>query len=192
MPRKLYTESKLVIPDGVKVTVDSRDIVVKGPRGELKRSFKHVFADIFLSEKNGKPALAVGMWYAKPKMASSVHSVVSHVRNMITGVTKGFRYKMKFVYAHFPISTTIPDDGKFIQIRNYLGEKRMREVKMYDGVKVIRSDQKDEIWIEGNNLESVSQSAANIHISTLAKNKDIRKFLDGTYVSETGLIVQDD
>ncbi len=30
--------------------------------------------------------------------------------------------------------------------------------------------------------------AANIHQSTLVKNKDIRKFLDGIYVSEKGEI----
>ena len=31
----------------------------------------------------------------------------SHTLNMITGVTKGFEYKMRLVYAHFPININI-------------------------------------------------------------------------------------
>jgi large subunit ribosomal protein L9e len=38
--------------------------------------------------------------------------------------------------------------------------------------------------LEGNDLELVSRSAGLIQQSTLVKNKDIRKFLDGIYVSE--------
>ena len=30
---------------------------------------------------------------------------------MITGVTKGFEYKMRLVYAHFPININIEDSG---------------------------------------------------------------------------------
>ncbi|CAF4399925.1 unnamed protein product, partial [Adineta steineri] len=44
--------------------------------------------------------------------------------------------------------------------------------------------QKDELVLEGNDIELVSRSAALIQMSTSVKNKDIRKFLDGIYVSE--------
>jgi large subunit ribosomal protein L9e len=49
-------------------------------------------------------------------------------------------------------------------------------------------NQKDELTITGNDLEAVSQSAADIQQSCLVKNKDIRKFLDGIYVSERNVI----
>lgn len=43
------------------------------------------------------------------------------VANMITGVTKGYQYKMKLVYAHFPINPVIAGDGKAVEIRNFCG-----------------------------------------------------------------------
>lgn len=46
---------------------------------------------------------------------------------------------------------------------------------MLEGVTAREStNQKDEIVIEGNDIEKVSQSAASIHGSCLVKNKDVR------------------
>ena len=65
---------------------------------------------------------------------------------------------MKFVYAHFPVNCNIPDDGKQIEIHNFLGEASVRRVHMLQGVTVARSPNKDEIILTGNDLELVSQS----------------------------------
>lgn len=111
----------------------------------------------------------------------------------ITGVTKGFQYKMRAVYAHFPINCVTTEGNSIIEIRNFLGEKYIRRVKMAPGVTVVNSPkQKDELIIEGNSLEDVSSSAALIQQSTTVKNKDIRKFLDGLYVSEKTTVVLDE
>jgi large subunit ribosomal protein L9e len=108
---------------------------------------------------------------------------------MITGVTKGFEYKMRLVYAHFPININIENKGSKVEIRNVLGEKRVRVVDMLPGVSIKRSDAvKDELILEGNDIENVSRSTALIHQQCLVKNKDIRKFLDGIYLSERGLL----
>lgn len=103
---------------------------------------------------------------------------------MFKGVTVGYKYKLRAVYAHFPINTAIVNGGKGIDIRNFLGEKIVRHVDMYPGVEVKATGTKDEIMVFGNDIELVSCSAARIQQSTLVKNKDIRKFLDGMYVSE--------
>lgn len=50
---------------------------------------------------------------------------------------------------------------------------------------------KDQIELSGNSLENVSQSAADIQQICRVRNKDIRKFLDGLYVSERGNIADD-
>lgn len=76
--------------------------------------------------------------------------------------------------------------------RNFLGEKIVRRVAMQPGVDVEASKNvKDELQITGNSLEAVSQSAADIQQTCRVRNKDIRKFLDGLYVSERTNIVED-
>ena len=50
---------------------------------------------------------------------------------------------------------------------------------------------KDELIVSGNSLEAVSQNAADIQQICRVRNKDIRKFLDGIYVSERGTIVEE-
>jgi large subunit ribosomal protein L9e len=122
---------------------------------------------------------------------------------------QGFQYKMRAVYAHFPINCIIQEDGTKVEIRNFLGEKTVRHVSMLNGVTVAESTaQKDELILEGNDIDNVSQSgtcrsglnllpahipaAASIQGSCLVRNKDIRKFLDGIYVSGKGTIIQDE
>jgi large subunit ribosomal protein L9e len=61
---------------------------------------------------------------------------------------------------------------------------------MQPGVEVVVSkDVKDELQLLGNSLENVSQSAADIQQICRVRNKDIRKFLDGLYVSEKANVV---
>ena len=80
--------------------------------------------------------------------------------------------------------------GALLEVRNFLGEKFLRKVPMAPGVTVeISKAQKDELYVNGNDIELVSKSAARIQQSTTVKNKDIRKFLDGLYVSEKTTIV---
>jgi large subunit ribosomal protein L9e len=118
----------------------------------------------------------------------SLHrTVCSHIENMITGVTKGFLYKMRFCYAHFPINVTgVKENNKdIVEIRNFLGEKKVRRVELMEGVKYFRTaDVKDQIEISGIDINKVSLACARISQSTMVRNKDIRKFLDGIYVSE--------
>jgi len=96
---------------------------------------------------------------------------------------------MRLVYAHFPINTAIVDKNTALEIRNFLGEKIVRSIKLFPGVTINRSELiKDQLELVGNDLEAVSQSAANIHTAAKVPKKDIRKFLDGVYVSEKGVI----
>jgi large subunit ribosomal protein L9e len=140
--------------------------------------------DMDLKVVGGK-YVRVDVWFALRKQLASVRTVISHVDNMFVGVTRGFTYKMRFVYSHFPINVSL--SGRTVEIRNFLGEKRVRKVPLLDGVDYIRSaDVKDQIELVGNDIAMVSLTAAQIQQSTNIRKKDLRKFLDGIYVSEKG------
>lgn len=91
--KPILATKELVIPEGVEVTVKSRRINVKGPRGQLSKDLSHIAADMFLIEEEGEKKLKVEIHFSSRKGLSALRTVVSHVTNMITGVTKGFRYE---------------------------------------------------------------------------------------------------
>ena len=103
---------------------------------------------------------------------------------------QGYIYELKLVYAHFPINVAIVDDGKKLEIRNFVGQKRLFAVPMREGAIVKMADAKDTIEVWGDDLEAVSGSASDIQQSVRVRKKDIRKFLDGIYVSDKRHIVE--
>lgn len=180
MVRQLLATRYVEIPEGVKLGIDGRKVTVKGKRGEITRDFKHVTLDM---NKIGHSKIRVDLWFGNRKQLACIRTVCSHIENMMTGVQFGFLYKMRFVYAHFPINMTF--EGNVVEIRNFLGEKRVRRVTLSEGVEIVRTaNVKDQIELSGIDILKVSQDCANIQQATLVRNKDIRKFLDGIYVSE--------
>lgn len=180
----INTSIVIKVPENVTVDVKARNVTVTGPRGTLKKSFRHMDVEIIPQDKTVK----LQLWFGKRQQIACLRTIASHIENMFKGVTKGFQYKLKAVYAHFPINMNVTDKNKTLEIRNYLGEKTFRRIPMLDGVTVTNSSVKDEIILVGNDINNVSQSAASIQQSTRVTNKDIRKFLDGVYVSERGVI----
>ena len=354
--KTILKQTDVPIPDGVKVTVKARVVVVKGPRGEVKKDLTHLPLDITVTKNDkGEDIVHVERWFTSGKAGASIQSACSHIENMIVGVTKvrlrrrararsrthgaaavgvvaatarnrrpwkvtgswqrwrrrrwrrrsglpwhrlqcsckgggrcgapgglrqrrlhsqrccvrgatrllsrqqgrqrqgaameegggtasasalsidrvgrplvaavapptralaalprvwrpwplpltrppracarlspqGFEYKMRFVYAHFPINVTMANKGTRVEIRNFLGEKIVRVVECDPGVTVTRTvEVKDEIVLVGNDINCVSRTAALIQQICAVKRKDIRKFLDGIYVSAKGNVVK--
>lgn len=164
------------VPDGVEVSLTGRKVTVKGEKGTLARDFSSATISI---DAEGKDIRVWARWPRK-KEAALVGTIYSHIQNMISGVQKGFTYKLKIVFSHFPIS--VKTQGKAVIIENFTGERRGRKAKIVGDVKV-RIESED-VVVQGLNLEDVSQTAANIEQSTKVKRKDPRIFLDGIYVYE--------
>jgi large subunit ribosomal protein L6 len=164
------------VPEDVDVTLEDKKINVKGAKGTLTRDFS--FAPISI-EGEGKNIRIWAKWPRK-KEAALVGTIHSHINNMITGVTKGYSYKLKIVFSHFPISVKVQE--KTVLIENFTGERRPRRIKTLGNVTI--KIETDDIIVEGANLEDVSQTAANIEQATRVRRKDPRVFLDGIYVYE--------
>lgn len=157
---KTIQSSKFVdVPANVSVKIKARTVTVTGPRGTLTKSFKHANLEI---RKSSPSKIQVRVWFGNRKQLACVRTVASHIKNMVNGVTIGFRYLMRSAYSHFPINLAVLDEGKTIQIGKYLGGEVVKKIPMLEGVVVALTGQKDEISLIGNDIEKVSHSGNNV------------------------------
>jgi len=174
--RAIEVSRTIQIPEDVEVTLEGRKVSVKGPKGTLVRNFQHASISM---EVDGKTVRIWAEWPRK-REASLVGTIYSHIQNMIKGVTKGFTYKLKIVFSHFPISVKVRE--KTVLIENFTGERNPRKAKIAGNANV--KIESEDIVVQDLDLENVSQTAANIEQATKVKRKDPRIFLDGIYVYE--------
>lgn len=171
------------IPEGVKVDIKSKTITVTGKRGTLKKNFSHIKAEIV---KEGDK-IHINLYLTTYKQSAILYTLASHIKNMIKGVTVGFRYKMHTVKKHFPIEVAIKDGN--LEIGRYLGGRQLKIIKLLDGVSCKKNEKNpDELWFEGNDVDLIALTCSRVYHSCNVKDKDRRKFLDGIYVSEKGTI----
>jgi len=166
------------IPEGVQLTIDGRKIKATGPKGTLEEDFSHMPVHFALDGGS----LRVYSEWARKREVALVGTALAHVRNMVRGVTKGYTYKLKIVYAHFPVTVKVQDKDRKLTIENFTGEKTPRTVRIVGSAKV--KVVSDEVHVQGSRLQDVSQTAANIQNATKIKDKDQRVFLDGIYIFE--------
>jgi len=171
-------ERKIAIPEGVHLDIQGRKIKATGPKGTLEEDFGHLPVQFAMEGQ----ALRIYAPWAKKREVALVGTALAHVRNMIRGVNAGFTYKLKIVYAHFPVTVKVNEKEKRLTIDNFTGEKTARVVKIVGSAKVKLAS--DEIHVQGVSLGDVSQTAANIQFATKIPDKDQRVFLDGIYIFE--------
>jgi len=164
---------KITIPDGASATYQNNILTIKGEKGELSRSFVYPKINIKI---NGN-VIEINSKNVRRKEKALIGTYVAHINNMLKGVTEGFEYKMRTVFSHFPIKTSV-DQNEFI-IQNFLGERSARRAKILEGVNV--EVKGEDITVQGINKESVGQTVANIERATKVKKRDIRVFQDGVY-----------
>ena len=180
MPSVAETVYSIPIPSGVTVTIkpNSNHTTVKGPKGTLERPFRSTTVKVQLQ---GNEVL-VRKELPRKKEKAIVGAYASHIKNMIDGVSKGWTYTMKAVFNHFPIKMVIKGDE--FHVENFLGERAPRVAKIAPGVKITVKGA--DVSLEGIDLAAVSQTAANIEGCTKIRNKDIRVFQDGVYITNKG------
>ena len=137
------------IPSGVTITVDSGDVTVKGPKGELKQ---------FIT-----PAVTVdfkdGVLTVTPKddskIARSQHGLMrALINNMVTGVTQGFEKKLEVNGVGFRVN------GGGQNLEMSLGFSHPVKYQAPEGVNLTVN--KMEITVNGISKQQVGQVAAEI------------------------------
>jgi len=173
--RPKFAEEVVPVPEGVTVeVVDPVTIKVKGPLGELVKSFRNAGIRISMAEGG----LLVRVYGRGKRVDAMMGTFRATFRNMVTGVTKGFTYRLKVVQTHFPMNLKVQGDR--LVIENFIGERYPRVVELVPGVKVVVRG--EDVIVTGIDKEAVGLVAGRIEQATKIRRKDLRKFLDGIYV----------
>ncbi len=167
---------EITVPQGVTVTVSGAALTVKGQKGQISREFR--FPGIAVKVDGGKVVVETAKDDKQTKATGGTYA--SHIKNMVTGVSEGYEYHMKIVYAHFPIQVKVEGKDK-VSIGNFLGERKARSANIVGETKV--SVQGDKVVLTGVNKEDLGQTAANIEQACKIRKRDPRVFQDGIYIT---------
>ncbi len=137
------------VPSGVTITVDSSDVTVKGPKGELKQfmipgiSVKQEGDEILVTRENDEP------------VNRSKHGLIrSLIHNMIVGVTEGFSKQLEIQGVGFRVALAGND------LKMHLGFSH--EVIYHIPEGVTAAVEQNTITISGISKQQVGQVAAEI------------------------------
>ena len=173
---KTDVREKLALPQGVTATIAGSKITVKGPKGELNRAFQVTGVKTVVEGNE----LVLTATKATKREIRHLYTILSHLRNMIKGVQSPYQYKLKICSGHFPMSVTVA--GDVFSVKNFLGEKFPRTLKIKPGVTVKVAG--DIITVESADKELAGQLSSNIELLTAKRERDLRRFQDGIYLIE--------
>ena len=145
---------------------------------EVTKKMQHALVDV---EIDGQE-VTFSTSSSKKDIKSIVSTFRSHVENMIEGLQDEHVYKMKGVYAHFPM--TVKTENNQVVIENFMGERNPRKVDIMDGVAVEVDG--DDLTLRGPDKDAVSQTAARVEQICHKGNRDPRTFQDGVYITSKG------
>ncbi|MGV8152087.1 MAG: 50S ribosomal protein L6 [Candidatus Nanoarchaeia archaeon] len=168
---------KVKIPEGISTKISEDYIIFSKQNHEIKRRLNKLVnlkiegdEIIIESKKSGKN---------KKKIAGALEA---HIKNMIKGLEEKFLYKLQIVSVHFPITSSIDKGTNELVIKNFLGEKIDRRMKIMPNTEV--KIDKDIITIESFDKEAAGQTAANFEKGSKIRFRDRRIFQDGIYITE--------
>jgi len=140
----------VAIPSGVTITVDDKEITVKGPKGELKQ---FILPEVDVKQEDGK---IIVTRRSDEKLAKSQHGLMrTLLNNMVIGVTAGFEKKLEINGVGFRLSAKGPQE-----IEMSLGFSHPVTYRAPEGVTLAVN--KMEITVNGISKQQVGQIAAEI------------------------------
>lgn len=173
---KLPIEEKIELPSGVTASLSDGVLTVKGPKGEVSKPVRHPRIEV--SVKDDVVVLFCKRGTKREKDA--MFTFVAHINNMLRGVQDPYVYKLKVCSGHFPMNVSV--SGEFLEVKNFLGEKSPRRLRLKKGAGVKVSG--DDITVEAPDIELAGIVASDIERLMTKGTRDQRIFQDGIYIVE--------
>lgn len=139
----------IIIPNGVTITVDDREVTVTGSKGTLTQ---FTMPDISLRQEDNQ--LIVSRANDEPKIRAKHGLMRALVNNMVLGVTQGFEKKLEIVGVGYRVALQGTD------LKLNLGFSHDVIFKIPTGVTA--TTEQNTITVSGINKQQVCQVAAEI------------------------------
>ena len=165
---------EIELPEGITALFDGTLLIIKGPKGETKRFIKKQSVAIKIDEDK----IIMESGRATKKNKKLLGSLEAHARNMIKGILENHDYVLKICSGHFLMNVSV--DGSKLYVKNFLGEKVPRILKLKEGVNVKVDG--STIHITSTSKEIAGQVSADIEQLTRRPGYDTRVFQDGIYI----------
>ena len=169
-------EEKTTLPEGFEAGYENGVLTIEKDGEELDKKLDHALVDVAVKDDE----IVFSTENSKRNVTSILGTFKSHAENMIEGLQNEHVYKMKGVYAHFPM--TIKKQGDELHIENFMGERADRVIDIMDGVEVDVNG--DDLELRGADKDAVGQTAARIEQICKKGNRDPRTFQDGVYITK--------
>lgn len=171
-----HYEIGIDLKDGLSANYENEELVIKNEKSEISK--KLFFKDVKILTQDKKILIKTEKFSKRNKKI--IFTYKAHVNNMIKGLTEGFIYELRVVYSKFPIMVEAKNN-EFI-VKNLLGEKKNRSLKIYEDVKVDIKGK--DIFVSGIDKERVGQMSANIEQLCRITHFDRRVIQDGIYITK--------
>lgn len=176
--KKIKWDKEVKIPSGVDITVDNYILKIKGPKGEVIKDFTN--PRLIITKKDNSLLISSPRQKQTRKDKMFINGCVSNINGIILGVLSGYEAKMKICSGHFPMAVSI--DNKIFVVKNFLGEKVPRKIGLIEGVNVKLEG--ENVKLSGCDKEKVGLAAAIIERLCRIRNRDLRVFQDGIWITQ--------
>lgn len=177
-PEKVWQEYSINVElaEGVTAKYENSTLIVTGAKGEVSKRLRYPRIEVLV---NGNEVVIETKRFSK-SLKKIMHTYRAHIKNLVLGVSEGYEYNLKVVYAKFPM--TVETKNQELIVKNLLGEKVPRVVKLPTTVKV--EVKGEDITVTGIDKEECGRVAALIEQSTRINHLDRRVVQDGIYITK--------
>ncbi|MBL33217.1 MAG: 50S ribosomal protein L6 [Gammaproteobacteria bacterium] len=143
-------KNPIIIPDGVNISVDDKNVTVKGSKGELD-----FLLSLSISLNIDDNAITVSYDESNQKSVALAGTTRSIINNMIIGVSVGFEKKLELIGVGYRAKAS----GKLLELT--LGFSHPVKYQLPDDVQVETPSQ-TEVVLKSHNKQILGQVAAEI------------------------------